>query len=161
MKYVKLLARLILGMFMTYAGTAHLTIARQEFVAQVPTWIQFSPAFTDFVVLASGVVEIALGLSMLFMVKRFRPLVGTLLALFYILIFPGNINQYVNHIDAFNLNTDNARLIRLFFQPVLIAWALWSTNGWKFKEGKMQWRNEHWEQDTQKAYEAGKRMAEA
>lgn len=138
MKYVKLLARIILGMFMTYAGTAHLTIARQEFVAQVPTWIQFSPAFTDFVVLASGVVEIALGLSMLFMVKRFRPLVGTLLALFYILIFPGNINQYVNHIDAFNLNTDNARLIRLFFQPVLIAWALWSTNGWKSKEGKMQ-----------------------
>lgn len=132
MKYVKLLARLVLGMFMTYAGTAHLTIARQEFVAQVPTWIQFSPAFTDFVVLASGVVEIALGLSMLLMVKRFRPLVGTLLALFYILIFPGNINQYVNHIDAFNLNTDNARLIRLFFQPVLIAWALWSTNGWKY-----------------------------
>ena len=132
MKYVKLLARLILGMFMTYAGTAHLTIARQEFVAQVPTWIQFSPAFTDFVVLASGIVEIALGLSMLFMVKRFRPLVGTLLALFYILIFPGNINQYVNHIDAFNLNTDNARLIRLFFQPVLIAWALWSTSGWKY-----------------------------
>lgn len=132
MKYVKLLARLVLGMFMTYAGTAHLTIARQEFVAQVPTWIQFSPAFTDFVVLASGVIEIALGLSMIFMVKRFRPLVGTLLALFYILIFPGNINQYVNHIDAFNLNTDDARLIRLFFQPVLIAWALWSTSGWKY-----------------------------
>lgn len=143
MKYVKLLARLILGMFMTYAGTAHLTIARQEFVAQVPTWIQFSPAFTDFVVLASGVVEIALGLSMLFMVKRFRPLVGTLLALFYILIFPGNINQYVNHIDAFNLNTDNARLIRLFFQPVLIAWALWSTNGWKYCKQLIQQHKEN------------------
>lgn len=143
MKYVKLLARLVLGMFMTYAGTAHLTIARQEFVAQVPTWIQFSPAFTDFVVLASGVVEIALGLSMLFMVKRFRPLVGTLLALFYILIFPGNINQYVNHIDAFNLNTDNARLIRLFFQPVLIAWALWSTNGWKYCKQLIQQHNEN------------------
>ena len=143
MKYVKLLARLVLGMFMTYAGTAQLTIARQEFVAQVPTWIQFSPAFTDFVVLASGVVEIALGLSMLFMVKRFRPLVGTLLALFYILIFPGNINQYVNHIDAFNLNTDNARLIRLFFQPVLIAWALWSTNGWKYCKQLIQQHNEN------------------
>ena len=143
MKYVKLLARLVLGMFMTYAGTAHLTIARQEFVAQVPTWIQFSPAFTDFVVLASGVVEIALGLSMLFMVKRFRPLVGTLLALFYILIFPGNINQYVNHIDAFNLNTDNARLIRLFFQPVLIAWALWSTNGWKYCKQLIQQHKEN------------------
>ena len=132
MKYVRLIARLILGFFMTYAGIAHLTVARQEFVAQVPTWIQFTPAFTDFVVLASGVVEIALGLSMLFMIKKYRPMVGALLALFYILIFPGNINQYVNHIDAFGLNTDQARLIRLFFQPVLIFLALWSTGGWKY-----------------------------
>ncbi|WP_027450460.1 DoxX family protein [Xylanibacter brevis] len=138
MKYVRLIARLILGFFMTYAGIAHLTVARQEFVAQVPTWIQFTPAFTDFVVLASGVVEIALGLSMLFMIKKYRPMVGALLALFYILIFPGNINQYVNHIDAFNLNTDDARLIRLFFQPVLIAWALWSTGGWKYGKQMIQ-----------------------
>ena len=132
MKYLMIIARLILGLFMTWAGIAHLTVARQEFVAQVPTWIQFSPGFTDFVVLASGVVEIILGLSMICMVKKYRPMVGALLALFYVLIFPGNINQYVNHIDAFNLNTDSARLIRLFFQPVLIAWALWSTGGWKY-----------------------------
>ena len=57
MKYVKLIFRLLLGAFMTYAGISHLTFNRQEFVAQVPTWLQFSPAFTDFVVLASGVVE--------------------------------------------------------------------------------------------------------
>lgn len=120
-----------LGLFMTYAGISHLTIARQEFVAQVPTWLQFSPGFTDFVVLASGVVEIALGLSMLFLVKK-KALVGALLALFYVLIFPGNINQYVNHIDAFGLDTDQARLIRLFFQPVLVFLALWSTGGWKY-----------------------------
>ncbi len=132
MKYLKITARIILGLFMTYAGISHLTIARQEFVAQVPTWIQFSPTFTDFVVLASGVVEILLGLSMIFMIKKYRPMVGALLGLFYILIFPGNINQYIHHLNAFNLNTDSARLIRLFFQPVLIAWALWSTNGWKY-----------------------------
>ena len=132
MKYLKTIARIILGLFMTYAGTGHLTFLRQEFVAQVPTWIQFSPAFTDFVVLASGVVEITLGLGMIFMVKKYRPMWGALLALFYVAIFPGNINQWVNHIDAFNLNTDTARLVRLFFQPVLIAWALWSTSGWGY-----------------------------
>lgn len=132
MKYLRIIARIVLGLFMTYAGIAHLSVARQEFVAQVPTWIQFTPVFTDFVVLASGVVEIILGLSMIVMVKKYRPVVGALLALFYVLIFPGNINQYVNHIDAFNLNTDNARLIRLFFQSVLIAWALWSTGGWNY-----------------------------
>ena len=130
MKYLKLFFRLLLGLFMTYAGYSHLTHARQEFIAQVPTWLQFSPEFTDFVVLASGVVEITLGLGMLFLWKK-RALVGALLALFYVAIFPGNINQYVNHIDAFGLNTDQARLIRLLFQPVLIFLALWSTGGWK------------------------------
>ena len=45
---------------------------------------------------------------------------------------PKDINQYVNHIDAFGLNTDNLRLIRLFFQPVLIFLALWTTGGWKY-----------------------------
>lgn len=131
MKYVKLFFRLLLGIFMTYAGFSHLTIARQEFVAQVPVWMQFTPEFTDFVVLASGVVEIALGLGMLLLWKK-KAIVGALLALFYVLIFPGNINQYVNHIDAFGLDTDQARFIRLFFQPVLIFLALWSTEGMKY-----------------------------
>ena len=131
MKYIKLFFRLLLGAFMAYAGFSHLTFNRQEFVAQVPTWLQFSPEFTDFVVLASGVVEIAFGLGMLFLWKK-KALVGALLALFYVAIFPGNINQYVNHIDAFGLNTDTLRLIRLFFQPILIFLALWSTGGWKY-----------------------------
>lgn len=137
MKIVKAVLRILLGLFMTYAGISHLTIARQKFVAQVPVWIQFSPTFTDFVVLASGVVEMALGLSMIFL-TRHKAKVGAALAIFYVLIFPGNINQYVNHIDAFALNTDQARFIRLFFQPVLIAWALWSTGGWQ--QIKAWWR---------------------
>lgn len=89
-------------------------------------------AYTDFVVLASGVVEIAFGLGILLLVSKWRAIAGALLALFYVAIFPGNINQYVNHIDAFGLNTDQARLIRLFFQPVLIFLALWTTGGWKY-----------------------------
>ena len=91
-----------------------------------------NPEFTDFVVLASGVVEIAFGLGIIFLVSKWRAIAGALLALFYVAIFPGNINQYVNHIDAFGLNTDNLRLIRLFFQPVLIFLALWTTGGWKY-----------------------------
>ena len=119
MNYIKTFFHLLLGVFMTFAGFSHLTLSRLEFVAQVPTWIQFSPEFTDFVVLASGVVEM-----------KHKGTVGILLALFYIAIFPGNLNQYFNHIDAFGLNTDSARLIRLFFQPVLIFLALWSTDGY-------------------------------
>lgn len=131
MKYLKIFVQVVLGLFMTYAGVSHLTFARQEFVAQVPTWMQFSPGFTDFVVLASGVVEITLGLAMLLMWRKWCPATGALLALFYVAVFPGNINQLVNHIDAFGLNTDTLRIIRLFFQPVLIFLALWSTGGWQ------------------------------
>jgi uncharacterized membrane protein len=83
------------------------------------------------VVLLSGVVEIALGLGLAFWKKQGRNF-GWALALFFILIFPGNISQYVNGTDAFGaLDSDSARLIRLFFQPVLVAWALWSSGAWK------------------------------
>ena len=96
---------------------------RLEFQAQVPTWLPLDP---DFVVLASGVVEIALGLALLTL-WRFRAYVGLTAALFFVAIFPGNINQFVNRIDAFGLSTDSARGVRLLFQPMLVLWALWST----------------------------------
>lgn len=118
--------RIILGALMALAGIGHLTFQRQEFQAQVPQWLPDDPAFIDFVVLASGVTEILLGLSMIFLTKH-RIKVGLILAIFYVLIFPGNISQYTNGIDAFGLDTDQKRLIRLFFQPILIIWALWST----------------------------------
>lgn len=118
--------RIILGGFMTLAGIGHLTFQREEFQAQVPRWLPESDGFMDFVVLSSGIVEIALGLGMIFWVRQ-QVKVGIALAVFYVLIFPGNISQYTNEISAFGLDTDLKRLIRLFFQPVLILWALWST----------------------------------
>ena len=116
-------ARIALGLFMVLAGIGHLSFQRKEFQAQVPNWV---PIGKDATVLLSGVAEVALGLAMLFCKKQ-RPKVGIALALFYIAVFPGNIAQYLNQRGAFGLNTDKARLARLFFQPVLIAWALWST----------------------------------
>ena len=127
MQYLKRLGQIILGIALTYAGTTHLTSSRQEFQAQVPTWL---PLDADFVVIASGIVEIILGLALLIL-WRYRSQVGLIVAIFFILIFPGNINQYVNGIDAFGLDTDQARLTRLFFQPLLVAWALWSTSSWQ------------------------------
>lgn len=115
------LVRLGLGAFMTFAGTSHLTFARKPFQAQVPTWL---PVNKDVVVLGSGVAEIALGVSFAVLPKH-RRIIGIALAGFYTAIFPGNINQYVQRLDAFNLDTDAKRLGRLFFQPALIAGALW------------------------------------
>jgi uncharacterized membrane protein len=122
---IKKLLQLSLGAFLTSAGISHLGSNRQEFQAQVPTWLPLDP---DFVVITSGVVEISLGLSLiitLLIFKRYRRVVGLITALFFVAIFPGNINQYLNQIDAFGLDTDQKRLIRLFFQPILVIWALW------------------------------------
>jgi uncharacterized membrane protein len=113
---------------MVFAAIAHFTFDRAEFQAQVPDWV---PLSKDLVVILSGIVELTLGLSMIFW-KNQRIHTGIALAIFYVLIFPGNIAQYLNHTNAFGLDTDNARLIRLFFQPVLIVWALWSTGALKY-----------------------------
>ena len=127
MRVVQGFARIALGIALGYAGFTHLTSSRLEFQAQVPNWVPFS---ADFVVLASGVVEIVLGLALVFLVK-YQVQVGWVVAAFFVAIFPGNISQYVNGIDAFGLDTDRARLVRLFFQPLLVAWALWATGAWR------------------------------
>ncbi len=123
--------RIILGAFMLYAGIGHLTFLRTEFQVQVPTWITTDSGFMDFIILASGVVEIIFGILMI-LGGKFKAKTGIALAIFFILVFPGNINQYVHQIDSFGLDTDNKRLFRLFFQIVLIAWALWSSGGIKY-----------------------------
>ena len=119
--------QVLLGLALAYAGFTHLTSSRLEFQAQVPTVFK---DYADFVVLASGVVEIVLGLSLLGL-WRFRVQVGLIVAAFFVAVFPGNISQYINQVDAFGLDSDRARLTRLFFQPALVIWALWSTGAWR------------------------------
>ena len=128
MVIIRKFAQIILGIALIFTGTLHLSTSRLEFQAQVPTWLPLDP---NFVVIASGIVEIILGLSLITLWK-YRSQVGLTVALFFVLIFPGNINQYVNQIDAFGLNTDRERLIRLLFQPLLIVWALWSTESMQY-----------------------------
>lgn len=133
---MKNLVRIGMGLAMIAAGIGHLTFQRKTFQAQVP---DFVPLAKDTTVLASGVVEIAFGLAMVFAGKK-KNQVGLALAIFYVLIFPGNIHQYQQHLDGFGLDTDSKRLGRLFFQPVLIFLTLYSTGGWKLlkkKENKM------------------------
>ena len=119
--------RIILGSFMILTAFGHFTFLRIEWQSQVPNWI---PLDKNLVVILSGIVELTIGLSMLFLTK-YKSYVGWLLALFYLLIFPGNIAQYINKDDFAGLNSDTARFIRLLFQPILIGCALWSTGAWK------------------------------
>jgi uncharacterized membrane protein len=127
MKIVARLPQMVLGFALAYAGVGHLTTSRTEFQAQVPTLLA---EYADFVVLASGVVEIALGVGLIALWK-YRVQLGWVVAAFFVAIFWGNISQYVNGVDAFGLNSDQARLIRLFFQPLLVMWALGSTGALK------------------------------
>ena len=123
-------AQAVLGAFMVFAGTGHLTFAREDFPAQVPTWVPIDP---DLVVLGSGVVEIAVGAGLLLAWRHpARALVGVATALLFVAVFPGNIAQFTEQRDAFGLTSDAARGARLLFQPVLIVWALWCTDapGW-------------------------------
>jgi uncharacterized membrane protein len=115
--------KVLLGIALTYAGIGHLTFSRIAFQAQVPPWLPVDP---DLVVILSGLVEIALGLALIFL-KKWEREVGIIVSLFFLAVFPGNISQFLTQTDAFGLNSDSARAIRLIFQPVLVLWALWST----------------------------------
>ena len=123
LRSLRAVSQVALGVVLVSAGVSHLTVSRIEFQAQVPTWLPLDP---DFVVISSGIVEILLGLALITL-WPLRKRVGLVTALFFVVIFPGNINQFVNGIDAFGLNSDSARATRLLFQPVLVLWALWST----------------------------------
>jgi uncharacterized membrane protein len=116
-------ARIALGLMLVTAGTSHLTIAREPFKAQVPPWL---PLDSDTVVFQSGIVEISLGAALVLLPKQ-RSILGRIAGAFFTCIFPGNIAQYQHRRNAFGLDTDKKRFIRLFFQPLLIAWALWSS----------------------------------
>jgi uncharacterized membrane protein len=120
-------SRIGLGAALVFAGVTHLTVAREEFQAQVPPWLPFD---ADTVVVLSGIVEISLG-GALIALGRWRIPIGWMVAAFFVAVFPGNIAQYVEHRDAFGLDTDAKRLARLPFQLGLIAASLWSTAAWR------------------------------
>ncbi len=119
-------SRILLGAALTFAGLSHLSWSRSEFLAQVPNWF---PVDADLVVVVSGVVEVLIGAALL-VAARYRVIVGLVAAAFFGAIFPGNVAQLMEGTDAFGLNSDTARTVRLFFQPVLVGWALWSTGAW-------------------------------
>ena len=130
---IQTFSRWVLGVALLLAGLGHLTWARTEFLAQVPPWM---PLEGDLVVVLSGIVEIVLG-GALIALPKYRVALGWITAAFFVLIFPGNISQYVNQIDAFGLDSDLERGIRLLFQPFLVIWALWSTGTWRaWRESK-------------------------
>ena len=119
-------ARVALGLGLAGFGVAHLTVARKPFRAQVPKKMaKNGPASADDIVLGSGLVEIGLGTALTALPKE-RRRVSTATAAYFVAIFPGNIAQALRHQDAFGLDSDRKRIVRLFFQPLLVLWALFA-----------------------------------
>ncbi len=106
---------------MLFAGVSHL-VATEAFFGQLPAWLPMRSS----IVWLSGVVEIAFALALVLLEARRRE-VGWALAAFFVAVFPANVYQALAGSDAFGLDTPLQRWSRLAFQPVLIAWALWST----------------------------------
>ena len=129
-------SRIALGLMLVTSGATHLTVARESFKAQVPRWVPVDP---EMVVLESGVVEISLGAALVLLPKH-KSTLGRIAGVFFTCIFPGNIAQYQHRCNAFGLDTDKKRFVRLLFQPLLIAWALWSTGALRRVPSKAQQR---------------------
>ncbi len=116
--------RILLGAGLIFAGTGHLSFARKEFRAQVPNWV---PLKKDDTVVYSGIAEIILGAALVFGPQKHQKKIGKMAAALFTGVFPGNLAQYTHKRNAFGLNTNQKRLWRLFFQPVLVYWALKSS----------------------------------
>lgn len=122
---IKNAARILLGANLVLAGIGHLSFLRKDFQAQVPDWV---PLKKDDTVVYSGIVEIALGSAIALAPTKYRADVGKVAAAFFVAVFPGNISQYTHERSAFGLNSNSKRFLRLLFQPVLVYWALKSTD---------------------------------
>jgi uncharacterized membrane protein len=122
---VLITARLLLALFLLVAGVGHL-VAVEEFLGQVPAFLPLR----EEIVVVSGLVEIGLAVALVTLRGRRLALLGWGVAAFFVAVFPGNVWQLVNGSDSFGLDTTQARVVRLFFQPLFVVWALWCTGAW-------------------------------
>jgi uncharacterized membrane protein len=111
--------RTVLAAFMIAIGILHF-VAPAGFVAIVPAWLPSPLAL----VIVSGFFEILGGVGLL--VARVRKAASYGLVALYVAVFPANVNMAIHDIQLDGLHLPRAALwIRLPFQLVLIAWALW------------------------------------
>jgi uncharacterized membrane protein len=123
----KVVARTVLAALLLIAGASHLTWGRRGYRIVVPDWATaLLRTDKDAIVVASGAVELMLGGALLAL-PRERGRIGWIVAGFFIAVFPGNVHQWRTRRDAPLMRTDRARFVRLLLQPVLVAWALWSS----------------------------------
>jgi len=126
---VRSVARGALAVLLVGAGVSHVTWGRRGYRIVVPGWAtRLLRTDKDAIVVASGAVEVVLGVALVALPKE-RRRIGAAIAAFFVAVFPGNVHQWRTGRAAPGLNTDRSRFLRLFLQVPLVAWAWWSTRG--------------------------------
>ncbi|WP_144785598.1 hypothetical protein [Microbacterium sp. BH-3-3-3] len=124
---VRSVARGALALLLVGAGVSHVTWGRRGYRIVVPGWAtRLLRTDKDAIVVASGAVEVILGVALVALPKE-RGRIGAAIAAFFVAVFPGNVHQWRTGRSAPGLNTDRSRFLRLFLQVPLVAWAWWST----------------------------------
>ncbi|HEY9309866.1 MAG TPA: hypothetical protein VIP82_18850 [Microbacterium sp.] len=124
----RVVARWALAALLVVAGASHLTWGRRGYRIVVPDWATILlHTDKDTIVLASGVVELMLGGALVALPAE-RHRIGWSVAAFFVAVFPGNVHQWRTGRPAPMLRTDRSRFVRLLLQPLLVVWALWSTD---------------------------------
>lgn len=116
-------ARWAVAAGMAVAGAGHF-VATEAFLGQTPDFLPFRRE----IVWVSGAVELAFAVALL-LLPAHRRLVGRLLALFFVAVFPGNLYQALAGTSTFGLDTPAERWFRLLLQPLFVVVALWVTSG--------------------------------
>ena len=106
---------------MVVAGVAHL-VGPDPFVQHLPGWVPGR----ELLVLLTGLIEIGLGFALVGPPAR-RGATGRVLALYLVAVWPANVYVAVAGVDVDGLPGGRYPWIRLPFQVLFIAWALWST----------------------------------
>ncbi|MEV7608961.1 hypothetical protein AB0N61_05725 [Microbacterium sp. NPDC089320] len=123
---IRSLARWILALALGAIGIVHF-VSTRGFRVVVPDWAtRLTRLDKDAIVIASGAAEVALAAGLLLLPKERRRL-GVATAAFFVAVFPGNVHQWRTHRSTPGLDTEARRFGRLFLQPLLVIWALWST----------------------------------
>ncbi|KQM38359.1 hypothetical protein [Microbacterium sp. Leaf203] len=124
---VRSVARGALALLLIGAGVSHVTWGRRGYRIVVPGWAtRLLRTDKDAIVVASGAVEVILGVALVALPQE-RGRIGAAIAAFFVAVFPGNVHQWRTGRSAPGLNTDRSRFLRLFLQVPLVAWAWWST----------------------------------
>lgn len=123
---IRALARWILALALGAIGIVHF-VSTRGFRVVVPDWATKATRLDkDAIVIASGAAEVALAVGLLALPKE-RGRMGVATAAFFVAVFPGNVHQWRTHRSTPGLDTEVRRFGRLFLQPLLVLWALWST----------------------------------